>query len=373
MEGLFATTYLTVIIVWCVENMVNETTIFGNGQYAIAAEYLIALQEIVSEHGVLPKDFLKGTNLPLNILIQPQAKIGQQSMVQAVSNAITLTKDPYLAIFFGKRLVLSRHGAIGHALKVSETLAAAAALLVQYIDTRAAAKRFEYHIDEGFACLRVLPISSDVILSDESYQFFVLSNFYSLEGHIRWVLGRGDDELPITFCFDYECPIEIPKNLRPPGIAFLYSQPFNELRMPLALVTEPLPLANEELFEAALVECQSELVKIKSMDDVVFMVRLQIRESQGRMPSVEQLAETLGLSSRTLKRRLNNAGTTFQKIKDSERFSTAVHLLAHTSRSVEDIADTLGYSDGSNFNKAFKGWVAMSPREYRESVCSINE
>lgn len=81
--------------------------------------------------------------------------------------------------------------------------------------------------------------------------------------------------------------------------------------------------------------------------------------------SVQQVARLLGYSRRTLFRRLDAHGTSFRELSDDVRFNLALHLLRNTSLPVATIAETLCYSDGSSFSRAFHRWSGISAREFR--------
>jgi AraC-like DNA-binding protein len=72
------------------------------------------------------------------------------------------------------------------------------------------------------------------------------------------------------------------------------------------------------------------------------------------------------MSAATLNRKLKAEQRSFQQIKDDLRYNKAQRLLRDTTLSVDQIADQLGYSDASNFAKAFKGWSGSSPSQFRQ-------
>ena len=113
--------------------------------------------------------------------------------------------------------------------------------------------------------------------------------------------------------------------------------------------------------------------RLKELNSIVWQVREYIHANLGKPTTLEPVARALGMSPRTLKRRLQEAATTFQDIKDSERFRQAMHRLEMSQDSLETIGYELGYSDASNFAKAFRSWSGISPGEYRERVMnSVN-
>jgi len=82
-------------------------------------------------------------------------------------------------------------------------------------------------------------------------------------------------------------------------------------------------------------------------------------------PTVEQGAGRLGISVRTLQRRLHRNGCTYSELVERVRHEEACGLLQEHGRSIAEIAVRLGYSDPSHFSRAFRRWEGTSPRAYR--------
>lgn len=83
------------------------------------------------------------------------------------------------------------------------------------------------------------------------------------------------------------------------------------------------------------------------------------------MPSFEALTGMLNMSARTLRRRLEKEGTSYQRIKDNARRDVAITLLTRRGMTVSDVAEWVGFSDPSAFHRSFKKWTGLSPGEYR--------
>ena len=86
-------------------------------------------------------------------------------------------------------------------------------------------------------------------------------------------------------------------------------------------------------------------------------IRVACLDSRGSFPTAEAMARQLGHSVRTLHRRLADEGTNYQEIVDQVRRSLALEFLQNTSLTVEEIAERVGFSEASNFRKAFKRWT----------------
>jgi AraC-like DNA-binding protein len=81
--------------------------------------------------------------------------------------------------------------------------------------------------------------------------------------------------------------------------------------------------------------------------------------------TIQDLAQALHLSVRTLNRRFAEEGTQFQAVKDGLRRDIAVHRLANSNTAVAALAFDLGFADATGFCRAFKHWTGSSPSDYR--------
>lgn len=85
----------------------------------------------------------------------------------------------------------------------------------------------------------------------------------------------------------------------------------------------------------------------------------------GGQTRLASIAESLGLSPRTLQRKLSEAGSTFQQVLDQARFELAKEYLKRQELNLVDIAFLLGYQEQSAFNHAFKEWAGINPGAWR--------
>ncbi len=85
----------------------------------------------------------------------------------------------------------------------------------------------------------------------------------------------------------------------------------------------------------------------------------------GRRPAIEGVARELGMSPRTLQRRLADDGVTFQQLLQGARRELARHYLLHSSLELTETAYLLGYEDAHSFFRAFHDWEGSPPGEWR--------
>ncbi len=84
------------------------------------------------------------------------------------------------------------------------------------------------------------------------------------------------------------------------------------------------------------------------------------------MPTLDEVADLLHMSSQTVRRRLTAENKSFQGIKDNLRRDIAIHLLSAKQLSLDDVAQRTGFSETSTFHRAFKKWTGVTPGLYRQ-------
>jgi len=92
-----------------------------------------------------------------------------------------------------------------------------------------------------------------------------------------------------------------------------------------------------------------------------------LRQLSRGTPTVASIAGSLGMSSRTLQRRLSERGVTFGDILDSARREAALAAIPRPGASVQEVASSSGFLDVKAFRRAFVRWTGKSPSQYRRA------
>lgn len=95
-------------------------------------------------------------------------------------------------------------------------------------------------------------------------------------------------------------------------------------------------------------------------------IRRLLMRYYGAFPSLENAASELGMSGRTLRRKLAEGGTSYQQELDAVREKLSKQYFLRGGQSVTELALMLGYTDSSAFAKAFRRWTGISPTEFQE-------
>jgi len=129
----------------------------------------------------------------------------------------------------------------------------------------------------------------------------------------------------------------------------------------------PFITQNEELLAIIGTHLDAELKARKAGVDVGQQVKDTLKRSlAGQRPTLHDVAQELGLSSRTLQRRLTDAGFTFQQLLEDTRRELARHYLKQRTVELPEVAFLLGFEDANSFFRAFQEWEGTSPGEWRD-------
>jgi AraC-like DNA-binding protein len=94
--------------------------------------------------------------------------------------------------------------------------------------------------------------------------------------------------------------------------------------------------------------------------------RVLWKNLRGGVPSIEQAAAMMNMTKRTLMRKLKAEGTSYQILKDTVRLDKALSLLTKYSLPINQISESVGFSEPAVFTRAFLNWTGESPSQYRE-------
>ena len=106
-------------------------------------------------------------------------------------------------------------------------------------------------------------------------------------------------------------------------------------------------------------------------DFMASIEQLIVSQISDGYPSIQVVGEAAGMSSRTLQRRLSEAGKTYTGLVTASRMRIAKDWLVFTDMPIAEMAATLGYTDTSNFTRAFRREAGMSPRSYRRCQTEV--
>lgn len=146
---------------------------------------------------------------------------------------------------------------------------------------------------------------------------------------------------------------------------FYFNAPQNKMVYDAALTNIPLLNANEQLYAMFDKMATESLQQIAGEGNTSRQVKEELsKRIKGDLPTIEEVAAALNMSTRTLQLKLKNENKTFRELTDEVRRDIAItHLKAH-ALNISEIAYLLGFSEISSFSSAFKKWTGKSPSAY---------
>ena len=276
--------------------------------------------------------------------------------------AARLSRSPDTALLAGQRQKINHFGVFGFALITSDTFGDAFRFGQEHIDLAGAVFEVDMSINDGIACLK----TRHPMKLGENLKFIAEYWRSSVTTLLSEVLGAP---FPSTeMYFPYSRPANADLYQRLFRCKLHFGAEVMEWRFDASVLDKPCP--NADPLTSHL--CQDVCDQLVTGDHENLLIRsirnLCIAKSNGAFATAESVAYALKIPLRTFHRRLAEQGTSFKLLLDETRFSLAAEYLKNTSVAVDEISSRCGYSDVSNFRKAFGRWAGISPTAYRQQA-----
>ena len=173
----------------------------------------------------------------------------------------------------------------------------------------------------------------------------------------------------VSFMYPKPSNIQRYKNLVNTHLKF--NQSCNSITIDSKELEKIITEGDATLFSALSAHADDLLLTKKNQRDIIWQLKSIFPDAlQNQTFKIEDIANQLNVSTRTLQRKLNHSGTSFQDVLDEVRQHLAERYLRGSNLSMNEIASLLGFQEQSSFNHAFKHWNALSPSEYREKYAN---
>lgn len=329
----------------------------------IPASYGLSLLTSLQEKGHEAAAVLDGTHLDPLTLQDQRAQIALWQYAMMMANAQKLDTEGGLAYELGLRSQVTKHGFVGFGLMSCANLRDAIAFSERYFQARVSSVFTPHVTIEGQQAVIELrenvslgPLRSftmDMVLLE------VCSLFAKVMGTDPQVNG-------------WNCEIRVPY-AEPPAYArmrarlpkFHFNQPKVQIVFPAGLLDKPITTADPVSVQLAIDRCEQEMSSKPAGRAFSTQVASRMVCRDGRYPDIARMAQWLRVSERTLKRRLQEEGTSFQALLDRARQQDSLRLLANPAFGIKQVAEAVGYADPGNFARAFAKWMGFPPREWR--------
>lgn len=338
---------------------------FGQDEKVYSVFKIGKIVDCLKAEGVPLQAALEGIRVSETELTSPQTRVSANQIVQSYRNALRLSRSPSFAFDAGSEFHVSTFGIYGLALLSGIDFRQTVAFGLQYYQLAAPllAVTFEERNATAAWCITVLPFKS---IDTELHDFIVELQFSALLCVHRDVMGS--DFRPSQVQLTSQRPSSGGRLAEQFGCEVLYEQPQNRLSYAAEWLDKKPALGNSVTYAQVADICDQLLTEMKQNTGVAGRARQVLLAKLESPPDADALAGELGLSSRTLRRRLQEENTSYRALIDDLRAQAAIRYLRDTPLTVESIAFLLGFSDPAAFRHAFKRWTKTTPNEFRGSL-----
>lgn len=329
----------------------------------IPATYGLSLLTLMLERGYAEDEVLAGSKLSRQQMQDQNAQIGGWQYVSMLSKALALDGDKGLAYELGLRSQVTKHGFVGFGLISCANLREAIEFSERYFQARVSVFASEMSVQGEQV---VIGLRETVPLGPQRPMILdlVLVELCSL---FAKVLGSD----PAASGWSSEIWVPYPE---PPAYAhykdklprFRFNQASVQIRFPARMLDEAIPSADAVSVQLAIDRCEQEMARQAASLTTADLVTSKLVCQGGRYPDTAAMASMLLVSERTLKRRLQEEGSSFQALLDKVRHRDSMRLLSDPALAIKQVAEAVGYADPANFARAFGKWTGFSPREWRQ-------
>jgi AraC-like DNA-binding protein len=326
------------------------------------------LVEFGQERGLDATRILARSRLTPADLGDPAIELEASQELCVVGNFIRACKQPGLGLAVGMRYNFASYGLWGLGLISSATAGDALALALRFIPLTYAFCDISGDLDGA-----LFSVNFEAPAVEPALQRFLVERDVAAAARLM------KETLGPAFAlsgFSFQHPAErgtdsLDELVRMAGIRPEFGARRNSLSFESRLLALKLPQANPVTVAMCERACEELLEKRRARLGTSESLRQYLAATPLHLtPDLPQAARALGLSERTLKRRLQEEGLSYRSLLAEVRGQQANHLLADDTLSLTQIADRMGFSDLSSFSQAYKRWFGVAPSVGRDGVRS---
>ncbi|MDX1802828.1 MAG: AraC family transcriptional regulator [Alcanivorax sp.] len=330
----------------------------SRGRSPIPVNYVRNLVELIDEVGLDTTRLLAHVGLTEEEVYNPEPALRFEQFRRVMVGAREMTGDPALGLLLGQQLTLTAHGLLGYAAISSANLGDALRMMERYFRTRT--RMCLPRLEPGSQWVR-FSLTETMELGDirETYLEVVTA---AVVGGLRYILGERFRD--VTLELPYPAPAHADRYRELLDMPVQFNAGTAALRLPAALLEVPFRLADPASRQMAAQKCEEELQRLEADQDWASRVRARLMQAEGMLPSLEQLACSFHVTSRTLRRYLSALGVSYRSLLEEVRMAKAMRYL-QANATVQQVANKLGYADPSNFARAFRKWTGHPPSHFQ--------
>ena len=321
---------------------------------------LRALAEELTAEGASITELLAQTGVHPLQLEDPDACISPRQRLSIYRNARALAHHSDVGLRSGARQRISDFGIYGYAMTSSPTFGEALRFGVEHVAMASpVVMQISLRIEDNTAILR----SHGMQCLGDLLPFVAEFWRSSMTALFSRVLEAPFPAKRMVFTFPapphwrsyeqmFNCPIHFGRDVM-------------EWHFDASMLDRLCPNANPITARMCRQLCERPMLEITGGTQLSRQIRSAFLSRPNALPTAEEAAKQLGLSLRTLHRRLARDGLSYKSVLDSLRRRVATEFLENTQLPIDLVAERVGFADANSFRKAFRKWTGHPPTHYR--------
>lgn len=328
----------------------------------ISVSFVLLMQRAVEALGEDPEPVFIKYGLDREKRAQAGARISIPRFMRIGHELICLTGAPHLGLIMGCALQWSDLGPVGLAASSAPTLGQAMSVAINFerLGSKNRRGHSRYLTDSGHGIAHFYSLTPY-----NAYNRFVVDCILA-SWHVLSQQLTHQTDLVVRAEIEFDAPDYADRYGEYLPFPVHFGAERNALIFRRRAVDLPLKSYNPAVHNEAVQLCYRAL---QALDEQVAcrekVIKATLPLLNGRVPRFEEVAEQLGLSPWTLRRRLADEGYTFQSVVDQVRRDLAETYVKSTRYSMSEIAYRLGFASPPAFFRAFRRWFRISPKAYR--------
>lgn len=325
----------------------------------------ILAEDFFRRNAALFAPYLGEVGLDERLLHAPDTEIPLARYI-ALWEVLGRKVDPAIGLRVGSRTDSSALGAFGHALRSAPSMPLMLRCLSHFIVVFSHATRVG--VEEG---------GEEVMLSYQITDPGITERRQDAEFSLALALAlirevTGDAQLvPLRIDFEHPEPTDLSLHHALFRCPLHFNQPDNRGYFARELLERPVRTGDPRLFSALQPFLEAQRQSRAAAVDLLGLLGHHIASSLGSGgTSLALMARSLGMSPRTLQRRLAEQQVEFSQLVEEVRRTLATEYVARPDYSIAEIALLLGYAEASSFSRAFRRWTGQSPQACRQTLAS---
>lgn len=335
-----------------------------DSQLEVSVGLTQAILETLRTQGVAaPEALLSAAGIDRQLLQKPENRIPLEQQQALWQLAVSHSKTSTFGLHFARCIQPTSFGLLGYMAMNCRDIDECLDAVVKYQFLAGQGGEFSLERGDELTTLYYTPVNPEHPATAQRVVAMLAANV----SFGRWLVGEAFRPLRVTFGHDNQVDLEEYQEFFACPVSF--SQKGNSLVYDTGVTQLPIPNASQELLQLLSERANRLLGSLSQQAGIATRIAsLLATQLTNTVPDKSRIASQLGMSERTLQRRLQGEGTSFQEILDKTRHYLARELLRNTALPLAEVAAQLGFAEPSAFYRAFKKWEGLTPGQYRESI-----